>query len=150
MRGRDKGRLSISISLSFYLSLSRAHTRAHALSISLSLSFSHARALSPSLSVVLFFARSLSLSHLLYRGAECGAEAEVNMAHIRQSEANSGLGFQVKAHKKSLDVVPFSLGSGPLVSRPGVRGRGRGRGASSLSSFPRPNVDTWERGREKE
>jgi len=34
-----------------------------------------------------------------------------NMAHVRQSRPDSGLGFQVKV-LKPFKVVPFSLGSG--------------------------------------
>ena len=39
-----------------------------------------------------------------------------NMAHIRQSRPDSGLGFQVKV-LKTLKVVPSLLGSGAILAR---------------------------------
>ena len=46
---------------------------------------------------------------------ETGLRCRANMAHIRQSRSDSGLGVQMKV-LRTLSVVPSSLGNGSTVS----------------------------------
>ena len=130
--------LSLSPSSSLALSLSLSCARALSLSRALFLSLSLARALSLSLalslSISLSLARSLSLSRFLRVKQDSGhslnssaldlepktphpgphtIHCRENMAHIRLSRPDSGLGFQVKI-SQIFQSIPSSLGSGTL------------------------------------
>ena len=59
----------------------------------------------------------------LLRSIEPKSRCRPNMAHIRQSRPDSGLGFQVK-FVKTFQVVPFALGSGKSTVVCGTQGLG--------------------------
>ena len=48
-------------------------------------------------------------TNLLTRGVVCASRCQANMAHMRQSRPDSGLGFQIKV-LKTFSVVPSWLG----------------------------------------
>jgi hypothetical protein len=108
--------LSLAIARARALSLSRTLSRARDLSLSLSLSLSHTHSLSLSLSTPdLQRGAQVSLVHGIGDAERLqNLRPAVNMAHVRQSRPDSGIGFQVKL-LKTFQVVRKRPYPGPAA-----------------------------------
>ena len=77
--------------------------------------------------------------------ASIQVESRANMAHIRQSRPDSGLGFQANA-LKTVEGVPFSLGSGhpgPISSEYGTYKTVKTLGFQANVLKPIEGVPSW-------